>query len=73
MFHKKMIIQIDGMHCDHCAKSVQDGLSQIDSIKGVKVDLNKKCVILSYKDSVDLKKVEQVIQDLGFTYKGVDE
>ena len=73
MFSKKMIVKIDGMHCDHCAKSVRDGLLSISSIKNVKVDLSKKQAVISYKDTVDLKEVETVISNLGFQYLGVEE
>ena len=29
MFLDKKIIKIDGMHCAHCAKSVEEGLKKL--------------------------------------------
>ena len=73
MFFNKKIIKIDGMHCAHCAKSVEDGLKKINGIKKVKVNLEAGEAIVSYKGEFSIKEIEQCISDLGFQYVGIQE
>ena len=72
MFSKKMIVKIEGMHCEHCKKSVEDGLKRIDNIKGVKVDLNSGLATISYKNTIDINSIKKVIEDLDFNFAGVE-
>ncbi len=71
MFLDKKIIKIDGMHCAHCAKSVEEGLKKINGVKKVKVNLDDREAVVSYKGELLIKDIEQCIIDLGFQYKGI--
>ena len=71
MFLDKKIIKIDGMHCGHCAKSVEEGLKKINGVKKVKVNLEDGEAVVSYKGKLLIKDIEQCITDLGFQYKGI--
>ncbi len=73
MFLDKKIIMIDGMHCAHCVKSVEEGLKNISGIKKVKVNLDAGEAVVSYKGELLLKDIKQCINDLGFQYKGIQE
>ncbi len=72
MFHKKIIVKIDGMKCDHCAKRVCDSLKKIDNVKSVKVSLEAKNATINYKENVDIKQVSSVIENEGFHFAGVE-
>ena len=73
MLGKKTIVNIEGMHCSHCAKSVEESLKKIDNIKSVKVNLEKKNATITYKNDINIKDVEENIKELGFEFKGTSK
>ncbi|MFW2176885.1 MULTISPECIES: heavy-metal-associated domain-containing protein [unclassified Moraxella] len=61
------IINIDGMTCGGCVKSVQTALSQLDGVQNVSVSLEQKNATIDYDDSkIDMDKLTQAIEDAGF-------
>ena len=73
MFSKKVVLKVEGMHCEHCALKVQDALKKIDGIKSVKINLNKQQAIITYKNDLSFDKIKEVIESVGYQYKGVVE
>ena len=71
MFGEKITIKIEGMNCNHCLKSVEEGLKKINGIKKVKVILDTGEATITYKGKLSLDDVEKCITDLGFQYMGV--
>ncbi len=70
MFSKnKKVFKVDGMHCNHCAKKIEEGLLNVNMDK-VKVNLSKGEVIVQSKEKIDENLVKDVITELGFVYKG---
>ena len=43
----KKTISIEGMHCEHCAKKVEETFKSIEGVNKVKVNLLKKEAIIS--------------------------
>ena len=72
MFHKKIIVKIEGMKCDHCAKRVHDSLINLEDVKSVKVNLKNKNATISYKNSVDIDRISSAIEKEGFHFIGVE-
>lgn len=63
----KIILNIEGMHCMGCAMGVEAGLEELDFVKSAKVSLQDKNVEIEYDEkNFDIKKVKQVIEELGF-------
>ncbi len=75
MFEKKnkIIIIVDGMHCEHCAKKVTDAILKVDDSAKVKVDLKSGEVTITSKNSVDISSVKENVNETGFTFVGVKE
>lgn len=71
MFKKNVTISVDGMSCDHCANKVKNTLESINGISKVKVNLNKKEVVIYYKEDINLGEIETTINDLGYKFGGV--
>lgn len=59
-------VEVNGMSCQHCAKSVTDALSKIDGISNVSVDLEKKCATYEDSKGVDPEEVRKAISKIGF-------
>lgn len=60
-------IKVDGMHCGHCKKRVEEAVSGIPGVKSATVDLAKKEV--EYQEDgapVAVETVMQVIRDAGY-------
>ena len=59
------VIQIDGMHCDHCKQSVTSELNKIDGV-AAKVKLKKNRAVVSFDRPVDDEALRQAVEKAGF-------
>ena len=67
MFNKeKTIIKIEGMKCQHCAAKVTNALENIEGVKKVKIDLDKKEAIIKSKEKLDINILKKAITDLDY-------
>lgn len=75
MFHKKIKkkIKIDGMHCKHCAKKVEDTLLAIDNISKVKVNLEDQSAVITLKEDVKEDILKEKIESLDYKFIKVEE
>ena len=63
----KKIIEVTGMHCQHCAKAVEDEIKKISGVSKVKADHEKCIATVTMKNEVDDKILIETIEKLGFT------
>ncbi|MCG9130013.1 heavy-metal-associated domain-containing protein [Candidatus Poribacteria bacterium] len=64
---QKIRIEIQGMSCEHCVKTVTDALTKLDGVYKAKVNLKKKQAIVNYDEScVNLKDLNESIRVAGF-------
>lgn len=68
MFGKnnKKIINIAGMHCQHCANKVKETLQTIPGVDKVKVNLSKNEAIITYKKEIDNQLIQDSFNNLDF-------
>ncbi len=68
MFSKKIkkVINIEGMHCNHCVKKVTEALESIDGVSKVKVNLAKKEAVITSEKEIDDQIINSKIDELGF-------
>ncbi|MCI8833684.1 MAG: heavy-metal-associated domain-containing protein [Clostridia bacterium] len=69
MFGEKITktISIDGMHCMHCAKKIEDTLKGIKEVKSVKVILEDKKAEVILKSEINDDILKEAIENLGYT------
>ena len=72
MLGKKLVIKVIGMSCEHCAATITDGLKEIKNVKGVKVKLKDKKVIIKHKKDLNISEIEKKVNDLGYKFIGVE-
>ena len=73
LFNKnKMILTVEGMHCENCKKKVTEILSNINDIKKVKVDLNNKQVTIYPSKEIDSSYLANILKESGYELKKVD-
>lgn len=68
----KKIIEIEGMHCSHCAKAVETELLTVDGVKKVKADAEKKNAVCSLSKDVDDAVLFKAVEKAGFKPLGVE-
>lgn len=69
--YKKVLI-VEGMHCKHCAKKVEDSLKEIDGVSSVKVNLDKEEVMIISKVELDNDAIVGVIKSLDYEIIKID-
>jgi len=69
--YKKLLI-IEGMHCSHCAKKVEDALKKIDGVVSVKVNLDKKEVVVSSKVELKESSLFEIVTALDFEVTSIN-
>lgn len=69
----KRKLSIEGMKCSHCVGNLKDVLTEdISGVDILEVNLEGKYALVDMDDSVDVKKVQELIEDLGFQLTGVE-
>jgi len=68
----KKIIEINGMHCKKCSASVEKALNLIDGVSA-KVNLEKKCAVVSFKCDVSDDIFKKAVTELGFEVGTITE
>jgi Cu+-exporting ATPase len=68
----KTKINIDGMSCMHCAKTVTEKLNGVEGISSTTVNLEEKHAIVVSNSPVDEALVTQVITDAGYKVLGIE-
>ena len=66
----KKEIKIDGMHCEHCAASVEKALSSLEGVKKVKVKLAKG--IAKLDGEVSDEAIRTAVTEAGFSVTGIE-
>lgn len=69
---KKVILKIDGMHCEGCSSRLEKSLNVQDGIIKASVDLENKLAVIEY-ENIDVEKIEEYIEDTGFKSLGTVE
>jgi copper chaperone len=64
---EKVCLNVNGMSCEHCVRSVKNALSALDGIGDVDVDLEKKIVTVEFDASrITIDIIKNVIDEEGY-------
>lgn len=69
----KTTILVEGMKCHHCEAHVQNEISKIQGVKKVIADKTKNEVEIESENSLNEEELKAVIQNVGYSYKGIKE
>ncbi len=59
-------LDVMGMSCSHCEKSVRDTVLDIVGVSDVQVDLKGRTVTVTHEDGVTVEMIKQKIEGQGF-------
>ena len=68
----KKIIEINGMHCEKCKGRVENALNSIEGVSA-KVNLAKKCAVVSYNNDISDDVFCDTVKSLGFEVVSIKE
>lgn len=63
----KKTFKVDGMTCQHCERTVKEGLLADKRIDSVRVDLKTALVNLECDPSVTMEEIKEIIRKAGYT------
>jgi len=63
---KTITLNIEGMHCGGCVKSVTQVLTELDGVQSADVQLEGKANITFDENRVNIAQLIEVIEDAGF-------
>lgn len=62
----KKIITVEGMHCAHCAGTVERVISELEGVNSAKVNLDKKTCTAKVSEDIDDAVIKSTVKDAGF-------
>lgn len=68
----KKIITVEGMHCNHCASSVEKTVAELDGVKEAKVNLDKKTCTAKLSGEVSDDAIKDAVKEIGFEVTGIE-
>jgi uncharacterized protein len=60
---------VRGMNCNHCKMSVENNLMGLEGIEKINADVDKEIVTIT-GENVDLDKVKETVESIGYKYDG---
>ncbi len=67
-------LQVSGMSCQHCVKSVEDSVMALPGIEKVEVSLENNSVDVAYDSSaVEVSQIAEAIEDQGYDVATLSE
>ena len=64
----KIILNVEGMSCEHCKKRVESALNAIEGVASSSVNLTNKEVTIEYdKSSISDNKLNNTIEEAGYS------
>lgn len=70
--NKKLIVNVEGMSCEHCKANVEKTLNSLDFVEKAEVDLKNKVAEVTYSDLANEEAIENAINEAGYEFKGID-
>ena len=62
---EEKVLEVSGMHCDHCVKSVTEAIDKIEGASA-KVNLKKEEAVVSYDREIDDDDLKKAVEEAGF-------
>ncbi len=65
-------LQLGGMDCNHCVRSVENNIGALANVTEAKADLATQTLLVK-GENIDLKSIQKTIESLGYAYRGEKE
>ncbi len=69
---QERVLSVPDVSCEHCVKAIDGALTKVSGVTAVRTDIPTKTVHLRYDfEQVSLEKIEEVLDDVGYTVEKV--
>ncbi len=68
----KKIITVEGMHCSHCAGTVERVIGEIEGVTSAKVNLDKKLCTAKITEEIEDSVIKNAIKEAGFEVTAIE-
>ncbi len=63
----KVVLNVEGMSCQHCVKAVTNAVIALEGVSAVDVSLEEKTAAVEYDDKlVSLETIKEAIEEEGY-------
>ena len=70
MANESVVLNVEGMSCMHCVKSIETAVGNLRGVEEVNVDLKRKTVAVSYDPTVlKVEAIREAIEEQGYDVK----
>lgn len=70
MKNEELVLNVEGMSCQHCVNSIKKAVGAIKGVSNVEVDLDKKTVATFYDaNKTNAEDIKEAIEDQGYEVK----
>jgi len=63
---KELIINVEGMSCNHCKMAVESEIKELDAVTNAEVNLEDKNVKVYLDKDIEIEKLYEAIDEAGF-------
>lgn len=63
----QVTLEVQGMSCGHCVKSIENSVGAIAGVEKVNVELSTGKVDVEFNHEVDVQTITDTIEDQGYT------
>ena len=64
---EKIILNVDGMSCEHCVNAIENALNELDGVEEIEVSLDDGTVAFEYdKNITNIEDIKLVIDEEGY-------
>lgn len=68
----KLIVNVDGMSCEHCKAAVEKALKALSGVENALVSLKDKNAEVDYFGSLEEDRIKEAIVEAGYDFKGIE-
>jgi len=70
MLKEKIVLNVEGMSCNHCVNGIKKAVGEIDGVISVEVSLEEKTVTVEYnQEKAKADYIKETIEDEGYIVK----
>jgi copper chaperone len=67
---ENIVLQVEGMSCEHCVRSVKGALLDLEGVDRAQVSLNENNVTINYEaNKVTVDEMKAAIEEQGYDVK----
>lgn len=63
----QVTLQVQGMSCGHCVKTIENSVGALNGVEKVNVQLDAGTVDVEFNNEVNVQQISDTIEDQGYT------